>query len=140
MSSGTSSIYVVTKSHLRWCCEVVLPEVTSPGPDRKGRHRNSLGSNMTGTRFCTCPGSAFQCFFLTIVVVQNVPLRMTGSIMATECDVIKRHVTLFGIHLEVRAHTQPQIVHYRPSCAFSPEVTSSHPWKGGIRACSTGSC
>jgi hypothetical protein len=33
-------------------------------------------------------------FSLTIVVVLNVPLRMTGSSMAIECDVIKRHVTL----------------------------------------------
>ena len=34
----------------------------------------------------------FPRFFLTIVVVQNVPLRMTRSSMATGCDVIKRQV------------------------------------------------
>ena len=34
----------------------------------------------------------FPRFFLTIVVVQNIPLRMTRSSMATGCDVIKRQV------------------------------------------------
>ena len=29
-SIHVSSIYVRTKSHLRWCCDVVLPEVTWP--------------------------------------------------------------------------------------------------------------
>ena len=40
----------------------------------------------------------FPRFFLTIVVVQNVPLRMTN--MATGCDVIKRHPTPKGLPLE----------------------------------------
>jgi len=53
----------------------------------------------------------FSRFFLTIVVVQNVPLRMIGSSMATGCDVIKRHVT-----------------------------PKRFRWKGGVRACATGSC
>ena len=39
------------------------------------------------------PGSAFPRFFLTIVVVQNVPLCMTGSRMATGCDVTESDVT-----------------------------------------------
>ena len=39
------------------------------------------------------PRSAFPRFFLTIIVVQNVQLRMTGSSMATGCDVTKSHVT-----------------------------------------------
>jgi hypothetical protein len=34
-----------------------------------------------------------------IVVVQNVPLRMTGSSMATGYDVIKHHVTPKGVSL-----------------------------------------
>jgi hypothetical protein len=38
-----------------------------------------------GSTFCTCPN--FPAFFLSIVVVQNVPLRMTGSSMTTGCDV-----------------------------------------------------
>ena len=38
--------------------------------------------------FCVFPG-----FFLTIVVVQNVPLRMTVSSMATGCDVSESDVT-----------------------------------------------
>jgi hypothetical protein len=53
----------------------------------------------------------FPRFFLTIVVVKNVPLRMIGSSMATGCDVIKRHVIPKGLH-----------------------------WKSGVRACATGSC
>ena len=40
----------------------------------------------------------FPHFFLTIVVVQNVPLRTTGSSMATGCDV--SHVTPRGFHWE----------------------------------------
>jgi hypothetical protein len=40
------------------------------------------------------PGSAFpRGFFLTIVVVRNVPLRMTGSSMDTGCDVTKSDAT-----------------------------------------------
>ena len=35
----------------------------------------------------------FPCFFLTIVVVQNVALHMTGSNMTTGCDVTEGHVT-----------------------------------------------
>jgi hypothetical protein len=50
-------------------------------------------------------------FFLTIVVVHNLPLRMTGSSMATGCDVTKSHVT-----------------------------PKEFPWKGGVRTCTTGSC
>ena len=42
----------------------------------------------TGSMFCVFPR-----FFLTIVVVQNVPLRMTVSIMATGCDVSESDVT-----------------------------------------------
>ena len=43
--------------------------------------------------FPRIPGSAFLCFFLTIVVVQYVPLRMTGNSMATGCDVTESDVT-----------------------------------------------
>ena len=39
------------------------------------------------------PGSASPIFFLTIVVVQNVPLLMTESSMATGCDVTESDVT-----------------------------------------------
>jgi hypothetical protein len=42
---------------------------------------------ITGSMFCVFPR-----FFLTIVV-QNVPLRMTGSSMATECNVAESDVT-----------------------------------------------
>ena len=43
-----------------------------------------------------CPAHARKCipaFFLTIVVVQNVPLLMTESSMATGCDVTESDVT-----------------------------------------------
>ena len=39
------------------------------------------------------PGSASPAFFFTIVVVQNVPLLMTESSMATGCDVTESDVT-----------------------------------------------
>jgi hypothetical protein len=35
----------------------------------------------------------FPCFFLTIVLVQNVSLRMSGSSMASGCDMTKSDVT-----------------------------------------------
>ena len=38
------------------------------------------------------PGSASPSFFLTIVVVQNVPLLMTESSMVTGCDVTESDV------------------------------------------------
>jgi hypothetical protein len=38
-------------------------------------------------------GSAFLRFFLTIVVVHNVPLRMTGNSIATGCDVTESDIT-----------------------------------------------
>ena len=39
------------------------------------------------------PGSAFSRFFLTILVVKNIPLLMTGSNMVTGCDVTDSDVT-----------------------------------------------
>jgi len=57
----------------------VLPEVTS----RKSRDRKRPWPEVRVSR----PFFGFSRFFLTIVVVQNVPLRMTGSSMATGCDV-----------------------------------------------------
>ena len=39
------------------------------------------------------PGSASPPFFLSIVVVQNVPLLMTESSMVTGCDVTESDVT-----------------------------------------------
>ena len=39
------------------------------------------------------PGSASLRFFLTIVVVQNVPLLMSESSMATGCDMTESDVT-----------------------------------------------
>ena len=41
---------------------------------------------MTGSMFCAWPEVHSRAFFLTKVVVQNVPLLMTGSSMATGCD------------------------------------------------------
>ena len=42
---------------------------------------------------CACPEVHYHAFFLTIEVVQNVPLRMTGSSMATGCDLTGGDVT-----------------------------------------------
>ena len=43
--------------------------------------------------FCACPEVHPRAFFLTIVVVQNVPLLMTESSMATGCDMTESDVT-----------------------------------------------
>ena len=48
---------------------------------------------ITGSMFCECPEVHSRAFFLTIVVVQNVPLLMTESSMATGCDVTESDVT-----------------------------------------------
>jgi hypothetical protein len=50
------------------------------------------GSHVTGSEI-TGSDVIFPCFFLTIVLVQNASLRMTGSSMATGCDVTKIDVT-----------------------------------------------
>jgi hypothetical protein len=47
---------------------------------------------ITGSMFCACPEVHPRPFF-TIVVVQNVPLLMTESSMATGCDVTESDVT-----------------------------------------------
>ena len=70
-------------------------DVTGSGPERKYVLR--------------MPGSGAR-FFLTIVVVQNVSLRMTGSSMATGCDVTENHVTSKGFSWNVGcAHAQPEV-------------------------------
>ena len=48
---------------------------------------------ITGSMFCACPEVHSCAFFLTIVVVQNVPLLMTQGSMATGCDVTENDVT-----------------------------------------------
>ena len=47
---------------------------------------------------CSAHAQQVPAFFLTIVVVQNVPLCITN--MATGCDVIKRHPTPKSVPLE----------------------------------------
>jgi hypothetical protein len=89
---------------------VTSPEAALTGIDVTGSHVTGTGSHVTGSDRVRMHNQ-FQCIFLTIVVVQNVPLCITGSSMATGCDVIKRHVTPKGFL-----------------------------WKGGVRACATGSC
>ena len=48
---------------------------------------------ITGSMFCACPEVHSRAFFFTIVVVQNVPLLMTGSSIANGCEVTKSDVT-----------------------------------------------
>jgi hypothetical protein len=43
--------------------------------------------------FCAYQEVHSRAFFLTIVVVQNVPLLITGTSMATGCDVTESDVT-----------------------------------------------
>jgi hypothetical protein len=69
----------------------------------------------------------FPLFFLTIVVIQNVPLRMTGSSMATGCDVPEGHVTeripFEGSGVRMRNRNLRNI---RPIGAYAPDVMSSN--------------
>jgi hypothetical protein len=59
----------------------------------------------------------FTRFFLTIVVVQNISLRMTD--MTTGSDVTECYVTLKGLSWK-------GVRNIRPSGVFSPEMTSSN--------------
>jgi hypothetical protein len=119
-----SSISVRTKSYLRRWSEVELPEVTSPEPAMTGN--DVIGSHMTGSGIHTTGSdrmhmrNRFPRFFLTIVVVQNVPLRMTGGSMVTGCDVIKRHVTPKVLHWKGARMRNQKLRNIRPSGAFSP--------------------
>ena len=84
------------------------PEAALTGNDVSGSHKT--GSDRVRIH------NRFLCFFLSLVVVQNVPLRVTGSSMATVCAMegwgaCKRNRKWHNI---------------RPSGAFSPEVTSSN--------------
>ena len=78
--------------------------------DVTGSHLSGTGSHVTGTDH-VCMRNRFPRFFHTL----EVPLRMTGSSMATGCDVIKRHVTPKGFSGKGGcAHAQPEIVQYSP--------------------------
>ena len=97
---------------------MVLPEVTSPaasltGNDVTGSHVNGTGShvNGTGSHMTGSDRVRMRNWFPFFFLLQNVPLRKTGRSMATGCDLTMRHVTPKGFH-----------------------------WKGGVRACTTGSC
>jgi hypothetical protein len=69
-------------------------------------------------------GNRFSRFFLTIVVVQNVPLRMTD--MATGNDVTEGYVTQKGFPWKSARMCNRKLRNIRPSGAFSPEMTSSN--------------
>ena len=65
-----------------------------------GRHMTVKGSHViTGSMFCACAEVHSCAFFLTIVVVQNVSLRMTDR--ATGNDVTPKGVPL-GVHMHNR--------------------------------------
>ena len=71
--------------------EVTSPEEALTGNDVTRSHLT--GSYViTGSIFCVCQEVHSCAFFLTIIVVQNVPLRMTGSSMVTGCDVTESDV------------------------------------------------
>jgi hypothetical protein len=71
------------------------------------------------------------CFFLTIVVVQNVPLRMTD--MATGSDVPEGDVTPKGAPCKGALMRNRKLRIIRPSGTFSPEMTSSEmPLSGSL--------
>ena len=108
-----SSISAQTKPHFRWSYRKWRHRQR---PCRKWRNRKSRDR-----KYVLRMRNRFPRFFLTIVEVQSAPLRMTH--MATGCGVIKRHLTPKRFSLEGCAHVTPK--------GFS--------WKGGVRACATGS-
>jgi hypothetical protein len=69
----------------------VLLEVTSLETALTGN--DVIRSHVTGSMFCAFPEVHSRASFLTIVVVQNVPLLMTGSSMANGCDVTESDIT-----------------------------------------------
>ena len=72
---------------------------------------------------CAC-ATGSRAFFLTIVVVQNVQLRMTGSSMATRCDVIKRDSEVAQIFVLV----QPFNRKWRHQMSRDPEGIPLEGW------------
>ena len=105
--------------------EVVLPEVTSPEVtwlEMTLPEAALTRSDRVRVR------NRFPCFFLTIVVVQNVSLRTTDRAIGSAPK---------GVPLGVSMRNR-KLRNIRPSGAFWPEVTSSpvvtegHPkgWKG----------
>jgi hypothetical protein len=72
--------------------EVTLPEAVLTGNDVTWSY--VTGSDViTGSMFCTCPEGHSRAFFLTIAVVRNVQLCMTGSSMANGCDMNGSYAT-----------------------------------------------
>jgi hypothetical protein len=97
--------------------EVKSPEAALTGNDVSGSHKTGSDRVRIHNRFLR--------FFLTIVVVENIPLRMTGSSMATVCAVEE-----WGSRKRNR-----KLHNIRHSGAFSPEVTSSNvtrPLRGSL--------
>ena len=70
------------------------PDEALIGNDVTGNHVTGTGSHMNGSDRVRMH-NRFPRFFFTIVV-QNVPLRIIGSSMATGCHTSTRHVTLEG--------------------------------------------
>jgi hypothetical protein len=90
--------------------------VTGSDPYWKWRHRKSRNRKWRTSRKCTHAQPVPAHFFLTIVVVQNVSLRMTD--VATESQ-----VTPNGFPWK-SARTRHQKLHnIRPSGASSPKMT-----------------
>ena len=91
-------------------------EAAPTGNDVTGNDVTGTGSHITGSdrvRMC----NRFPRFFLTVVVVQNVPLRMIDT--ATGCDA----TPLEGWDARMCYRKLRNIHHIG---AFSPEVTSSN--------------
>ena len=107
-----SSISARTKPHFGRS-EEELPEVTSPEVALTGT--GSHGSDRVRMR------NRFPRFFLTIVVVQNVSLRMTD--IATGSDVMwtRRGYPCKGVRIRNR-----KLRNIRPNGAFLPEMKSSN--------------
>jgi hypothetical protein len=69
-----------------------LLEVTSPEAALTGMKSCDGSDVITGSMFCACP-EVHPHLFSTIVIVQNVPLLLTESSMATGCDLTESDVT-----------------------------------------------
>jgi hypothetical protein len=125
---GSTVVYQHGSSHISGVLKGIATgsNVTGSYPDRKWFHRMSHDQNWKShdRNYVLRMRNRFPRFFLTIVVVQNVLLRMTD--MATGSDVNDGHMTPKEFPCKGARMRSQKLRNIRPSGAFSPEVTSSN--------------
>jgi hypothetical protein len=106
-----SSIWVQLKSHLRWCCAVVLPEVTWPEVRSVAWPKVIL----SGSRFCAYATGNCAISALVGPFDRRWQSHVTRRGPARKCSWRKYVLRMRNLKLR----------HIHPSVAFWPEVTMS---------------